>query len=35
LRTLSAAPQGVAAALPLAGLALLGGLAAFVRRRKA
>ena len=35
LRTLSAAPQGVAAGLPLAGLALLGGLAAFVRRRKA
>jgi hypothetical protein len=35
LRTLSAAPQGSAAALPLAGLALLGGLAAFVRRRKA
>jgi hypothetical protein len=35
LRTLSAAPQGVTAALPLAGLALLGGLAAFIRRRKA
>ena len=35
LRTLSAAPQGVAAALPLAGLALLGGLAAFMRRLKA
>jgi len=35
LRTFSAAPQGVAAALPLAGLALLGGLAASIRRRKA
>ena len=35
LRTLSAAPQGVSDALPLAGLALLGGLAAFIRRRKA
>jgi uncharacterized protein len=35
LRTLAAAPQGVAAALPLAGLALLGGLATFIRRRKA
>jgi hypothetical protein len=35
LRTLSAAPQGGAAALPLAGLALLGALAAIIRRRKA
>jgi hypothetical protein len=35
LRTLSAAPQAVAAALPLAGLALLGVLAALLHRRKA
>jgi hypothetical protein len=33
LRTLSASPQGVAAVLPVAGLALLGGLAALVRRK--
>jgi hypothetical protein len=32
LRTFSAAPQGVAAALPLAGLVLLGGLACLHRR---